>query len=262
MAASFLTARNLSAHGFRHAFFTREGGHSPAPFDSMHFGATGHSAEQLAANVQAAASALGVVPAHLYTATQVHGCDVRAVAVSDERAGVRDSRADALLAKDAGVACAIKVADCLPLLLADAISGAVVAVHSGWQGAVGNVAGRAVAALRHAVGHRCQVIAAIGPHIRACCFEVGDDVAARLTLAAGTDQVVRRLDGARPHVDLARVVAEQLGRAGVDAQAVEVVEGCSKCDGARFFSHRRDGEQSGRNLAAIVARPERRGHPG
>ena len=264
MAASFVTAQTLSARGFRHAFFTRQGGHSPPPFDSLHFGATGHSEKQLAANVEEAAFALGIAPAQLFTASQVHGCDVVLLAPTAEHQQVRDRQADALLACTPGQACAIKVADCLPLLLADAHSGAVAAVHSGWQGTVANVAAAAVRALRQAIGQQGDLIAAIGPHIGVCCFEVGDEVATRLrdvarasSGSARDDDVVQRVPGRRPHVDLGAVVWRQLRAAGIARESIEIVKACTKCDPARFFSHRRDGQQSGRNLAAIVARAAR-----
>jgi YfiH family protein len=253
MAASFLTANNLSAAGYRHAFFTRQGGHSPRPFDSLHFGAAGHTEHELAANVDEAARALGIDPAALYTATQVHGRDVLAIEPDRDRAKLLGQHADALLAHSPGLGCAVKIADCLPVLLAHRDSGAVAAVHSGWQGTVRDVVGAAVAALCRTTGQESGLIAAIGPHIRACCFEVGDDVAAQLAAAAGSDDVVRRASGARPHVDLALVVKHQLRRAGVLEPAIEILDGCSMCDAARFFSYRRDRENSGRNLAAIVA---------
>ena len=95
--------------------------------------------------------------------------------------------------------------------------------------------------------------AAIFPHIRSCCFEVGEDVASEIAAASDAQEVI--VGGHdRPHVDLCRVVQAQLADAGVGAGQVEVLEGCTRCDQERFFSYRRDGQRSGRHIAAIVAR--------
>jgi len=154
----------------------------------------------------------------------------------------------------AQVACGVKVADCVPILVADRRSGAVLAIHSGWQGTAVNVAAASVTALRGVLGASGDLLAAIGPHIEVCCFEVGDDVAERLRSSAPAADAVDRRQGARPHVNLRRIVRAQLSALGLHEEAIEDVGGCTKCDKARFFSYRRDGENSGRMLAAIAVR--------
>jgi YfiH family protein len=250
----FLMSRRLAGAGFRHAFFTRRGGHSGPPFDSLHFGAKGQDKETLAANVRVAAEALGVDPARLYTATQVHGNAVARVRGDEARQQVLATEADVVLSRDSGVACGIKVADCVPVLVADEETGAVAAIHSGWQGTVAGVVGAGIAALQSECGGAGRLVAAIGPHIEVCCFEVGPDVAERLAACAPRAAVVATDRGARPHVDLRRIVREQLVAAGVPETSIDDVRGCTKCDAVRFFSYRRDGDRSGRLLSAIVAR--------
>jgi YfiH family protein len=161
-------------------------------------------------------------------------------------------KADAIVSATAGVACGVKVADCLSILLADRKSGAVAAIHSGWQGTCANVVSASVGALRDAIGDAGDLVAAIGPHIEICCFEVGEDVAERLAACAPFVETVDRRRGPKPHVDLRAIVRAQLVALGIDEDAVDDVRGCTKCDAARFFSHRRDGETSGRLLAAIA----------
>jgi YfiH family protein len=214
----------------------------------------GHDAGALAANVRVAEQCLELEPARLFVATQIHGCDVTLVDGADERAAVLERRADVVASRAPGVACGVKIADCVPILLADARSGAVAAVHSGWQGTVANVAGAAVRALREAIGEDGQLMAAIGPHIESCCFEVGDDVAAALQACAKDDAVIHRGRGPRPYVDLRVIVRRQLLDAGLSSDAIDDVAGCTRCDASRFFSYRRDRDASGRQLAAIVAR--------
>jgi YfiH family protein len=249
-----LQSPRLTREGFRHAFFTRRGGFSPPPFVSLHFGAAGHPAEALLANVRVAAAEIGVAAAHLYTATQVHGRDVVVVRGDEDRSEVLQRKADAIVSAARGVACGVKVADCVPVLVADRRSGAVLAIHSGWQGTCLDVAGAGVAALRSAIGGDGDLVAAIGPHIEVCCFEVGDDVAEKLARCAPGVRSVDRARGAKPHVDLRAIVRAQLVATGIEDGAIDDVRGCSKCDAVRFFSYRRDRDNSGRLLAAIAVR--------
>jgi len=254
VAAEFLQSKLLAREGFRHAFFTRRGGHSSEPFDSLHFGSQGNDAERLADNVRAAADVLEIDPGRLFLVTQVHGRDVARVRGDEDRASVLGREADVVLTGATGVACGVKVADCVPVLVADITTGTVAAIHSGWQGTVANVVGAGVAALRREVGSGARLVAAIGPHIEACCFEVGDDVAAKLEACAPGESVALRGRGRRPHVDLRKIVRAELVAAGLSNDAIDDVLGCTRCDGARFFSYRRDRERSGRMLSAIVAR--------
>jgi YfiH family protein len=252
--AEFLVSSSLSRAGFAHAFFTRRGGSSKSPFDSLHFGSAGNDAETLAANVRTAAASLGVAEQRLYVVNQVHGRDTAVVRGDEPRKHVLERRADVVVAKVGGVACGVKVADCVPVLIADLATGAVAAIHSGWQGTVANVVEAGVTALRKETGIAGDLVAAIGPHIEVCCFEVGEDVAAKLAaLVPGLDVVDRRR-GERPHVDLRAIVRAQLRALGIGIGAIDDVPGCTKCDAERFFSFRRDRETSGRLLAAIVAR--------
>jgi YfiH family protein len=147
----------------------------------------------------------------------------------------------------------------VPVLVADTETGAVAAIHSGWQGTVADVVGAAIAALRRTIGRQGALVAAIGPHIEACCFEVGDDVAAKLRACAPGASVVVSGRGSRPHVDLRRIVRSQLTASGLSNGAIDDVAGCTKCDALRFFSFRRDKENSGRLLSAIVARADASG---
>jgi len=244
----------LARAGFRHAFFTRRGGRSRPPFDSLHFGGGGGDEVSLAANVALAARALDVDPARLYVVTQVHGRDVAVVRGDEARADVLLRRADVVLTTASSVACGVKVADCVPILVGDRATGAVAAIHSGWQGTMAEVVDAGIAALRREIGRDGDLVAAIGPHIETCCFEVGDDVAEKLAACAPDRSVVDRGRGSRPHVDLRALVRAQLRSAGLTDETIDDVRGCTKCDEVRFFSYRRDRDESGRLLSAIVAR--------
>jgi copper oxidase (laccase) domain-containing protein len=97
------------------------------------------------------------------------------------------------------------------------------------------------------------LIAAIGPCIGPCCFEVGDDVAQAVAATSEAAVIVRR-PGEKACVDLRAAVRVQLRRHGLRSARIEDVAGCTKHEPARFHSFRRDGRDSGRMLAAIASR--------
>jgi YfiH family protein len=250
-----LTAPALTAHGFRHGFSLRSGGVSAGSFATLNLGrGAGDSAAAVAENHRRFAGAVGFAAGALYETSQVHGSAVRAVAAGEPVSALRTDAADALIVPAGGLAIGVRVADCLPLLLADPESGAVAAVHAGWRGTVAGVVEAAVAALCALGGATSQrLLAATFPHIRGCCFEVGPDVADRLLAASPDSGVVDRTRD-RPHVELQRVVSAKLEQLGVPVTNLTDLPGCTRCEPDRFFSYRRDGARSGRHIAAIVSR--------
>jgi YfiH family protein len=247
----------LTEAGFSHAFFTRQGGVSRPPWDTLSFArSTGDDADHVRENYRRAALALGVSPERVYVLSQVHGTAARVLTGVEDREEVVRSVGDVTLSRAPGVACAVRSADCVPVLVADLDTGAVAAIHSGWRGTVAGAAPAGIAALRALAGGEGDLIAAIGPHIQACCFEVGDDVAASLAAcsAAGARAVVAS-SGRKPRVDLRLVVRAQLEGAGLASDRIDDVRGCTFCEPERYHSYRRSGPRSGRLLSAIVTSP-------
>jgi polyphenol oxidase len=169
----------------------------------------------------------------------VHGA--RAVEASDS-----GQEADAIVAREGGLAVGVRTADCVPVLVADEVTRAVAAIHAGWRGIVSGVVGAGIDRL----GGR-RPVAAIGPCIGPCCFEVGIDVAERIERASGEASVVVRRAGERAYVDLRRAVRAQLVGSGVPLDRIDDVPGCTKHE-PRFYSFRRDGAGGGRMLSAIA----------
>jgi YfiH family protein len=185
---------------------------------------------------------------------QVHGG--RCVDAREALSG--PTEADAIVARAGGAPSAIgvRVADCVPVLLASA-AGDVAVIHAGWRGVVGGVLAAGVAALS-GDGDRGTLLAAVGPCIGPCCFEVGDDVAAAIAASCGSAKDVVHPSGAgrtKPHVNLRAAVRAQLVAAGLRGERIDGVPGCTRHEAARFHSFRRDGAGSGRMLAAIVTKP-------
>ena len=247
LAPSLLVAKNLSNGGFSHGFSTRAGGVSEGPYATANFG-KGDDPARVAENVRRFANAVGFESDALRQVTQVHGA--RVVDASTLRDAAAREEADALVLRAGGRsearAVGVRVADCVPLLVGSRARG-VAAIHAGWRGVVAGVIDAARAAL-----DASDAIAAIGPCIGPCCFEVGADVGERIASACGEPRVIARREGDKAFVDLRLAVREQLAMRGVTD--VEDVPGCTRCDAVRFFSYRRDGEHSGRHLAAIALR--------
>lgn len=187
---------------------------------------------------------------------QVHGC--RTIRVDGPCTETALPRADASFTQRPGVALAVKVADCVPLLLADRDGRGVAAVHAGWRGTADAVAAVAARALADALGiHPSGLVAAIGPSIGPCCYEVGDEVgtafAARPHDAGSPERWFSAAAPGRWRLDLWRANVDQLAGAGVDPARIHVAALCTATHVERFCSYRREGAAAGR-MAAIIRR--------
>ncbi len=237
--------------GFPHGFTTREGGVSDAPWDTLNLGGlVGDDPLRVAENWRRLERATGLAFARV---KQVHGA--RVVRAGGPTRPVEE--ADAVLSALEGVAACVSVADCVPVLLADPGSGIVAAVHAGWRGTLAGASAEAVAALCREIGTPPdRLLAAVGPSIGPCCYEVSHDLAARFGQEIGAEVVAA---GERPRLDLWRANARVLTRAGVAPDRIEVLGRCTSCERDVFFSHRRDAGRTGRQTAFIAPRAPTRG---
>lgn len=243
---------------FHHGFTTRRGGVSGAPFDTLNLGMKwGDARDNVLENRRRLRRAAG--HEDIYTATQVHGAAVLAVRPDDAVAEVAKLQADALSAVAPGVVVAAFVADCIPLLMADVVTGAVAAVHAGWRGTVAGVAAAAVRSMAADYGSRPEDLrVAMGPAIGPCCFEVGEEVVAAVLEAipnardAGVIREQAANDVTKRHVDLKLANALLLQREGVRPGHIDAGPECTSCDRARFFSYRRDAGATGQMVGFIA----------
>ncbi len=256
MSERHLSSPLLGAFGVRHGFSLRTGGTSSPPYASLNLGkAVGDDPSRVDENLALFCEAVGVERTSLATVSQVHGTTVvvaRAAGLFDleGRPLSGNIEADAIIALE-GQAAGVRVADCVPVLLLDPVTGLAAAVHAGWRGTVGHIVSRTVEALQSRFGvNPADLRAAIGPCIGLCCFEVGDEVAAQFESAPFGDVVDRR--GPTPHVDLTAANVALLRAAGIPTRQIDLLGRCTACNEALFFSHRRDRGVTGRPLAVFA----------
>jgi len=248
--------------GFVHGFSTRAGGVSAPPFDALNLGGKwGDDPAHVTENRRRLAEAVGGQP---FVARQVHGTAIRRVRAGEERADVARDEADGLCSDVPGLVLGVFVADCVPVLLADARTGACAAVHAGWRGTVAGILPHAVRVLASEFGARPQDLRVVlGPAIGPCCFEVGLEVVEAVAAAipdARDRGIVRpspRGLADKAQVDLHAANRLLLAQAGVAPEAVDAIAGCTRCDRARFYSFRRDGAATGQHMGVVgrIAEP-------
>jgi YfiH family protein len=177
----------------------------------------------------------------VYLPTQKH---TDKIAVVEEDLAPRE--ADAALSSRADIILGVQVADCVPILLLDRRQGVVGAVHAGWRGTAARILPKTIAALVHTYGTRSQdVLLALGPSIRGCCYEVGAEVLDAVQAATGGDGYHHRRWG-KPHVDLQEANRLQATGAGISWTNISITTQCTCCHPRRYHSFRRDAGRQGR----------------
>jgi polyphenol oxidase len=223
---------------YRVAFSTRLGGVSEAEFASLNLGIlTEDDPARVVVNRTRLCEAVDADPDGATMAWQRHGGTVtRAQPRGIITPGTVYDHCDGLWSDAPGRAMLLLTADCMPIAIArsDGLRPAVEILHAGWRGLLAGI----VAAGVRAIGAR-KLVAAIGPSIGPCCYEVGEEVAAPFRQAFGEDVMH---EGSK--LDLWTAAERALRAAGVEH--VDRFDLCTACDGDRFFSHRRDHGRTGR----------------
>jgi YfiH family protein len=222
-------------------FTTRQGGVSEGPYESLNLGIlTADDPERVTENRRRAAAQAGVAAERVAMGWQVHGTDLKEwTGPPPDRAyaqpGDKDlAKVDGHLTRESGIGLLVLVADCYPVALSDGEQ--VAMLHCGWRPLAGGIVQKAVARFS------APPLAAVGPGIGGCCYEVGDEV---LAAFSGTEGVANgRM------LDLRAVISAQLAAAGVGE--VQHEDRCTSCSPELYFSHRRDNGVTGRQAGIIV----------
>jgi polyphenol oxidase len=236
-----------------HAVFTRQGGLSPKPWESLNVGASAmvlDDHQRVRNNRILAFNALGRDPDSMYDVWQVHSADV--ICTQEPRPKeVPHLQADAILTDNPQVTLFMRFADCVPILLHDPIRKVVGLVHSGWPGTVKKIISATISKMTETFDSRpVDIKAAIGPSIAAHHYPVGQDVIDQVHLAFGEyapDLLPRQADAVQ--FDLWRANRYLLEQAGV--RQIENAGLCTACHLDDWFSHRGEKGKTGRFGALI-----------
>jgi hypothetical protein len=217
------------AEGCQVAFTTRIGGVSEGPYASLNLGRkSGDDPERADENRRIACDAIGADVEKLALNFQVHSARVLRAAPA-----LRGEHADGLWTDEPGLPILAMSADCLPIVLARIGKPGVAVLHAGWRGLLAGIAAAGTAALGGD-----DLVAAVGPAIGPCCYEVGEEVAAPFRERFGDDVVQES------RLDLWTSAERALRAAGVER--VDRFDRCTACEPESFFSHRRDAGITGR----------------
>ena len=233
-----------------HAIFTRHGGVSLPPLDSLNVSySVGDDLAAIAENRARCAAAAGLLPGAITTAGLVHGAQVADAGVAQTDPLPDGSRivpdVDALATDRPGQGLLITAADCLQVLLFDPRRPAVALAHAGWRGLVAGVLTSTVAAtVERYDSDPARLLAGIGPGLGPCCARFSDP-ARELP-----PHFWRFVQG--QHLDLWAAARDQLRAAGIPHAQIEQLPICTRCHRDRFFSHRGNHGNTGR-FAAIIA---------
>lgn len=247
-----------AAGGAAHGFSTRLGGVSEGIYASLNLGLSrGDDRDKVMENYRRFTAAIGANLDGLVLSSQVHGDVVRTVTTGDKGKGIFvkcDYEADGLITDVPGLCLAVFSADCLPILLYDPVRRVVAAVHAGWRGTAMGIVTRAVEKMRDVYGSApADILAAIGPGISKCCFETDEDVPNAMTEAMGAAALhaMELRKSGKFHVDLKRLNALRLERAGLSAEHISISEDCTMCQHDKYWSHRYTRGQRGSQAAMI-----------
>ena len=238
-------------HTLTQAVFTRQGGVSPSPWESLNVGGTvGDDAERVRQNRARSFAALGRPFGSLFDVWQVHSAD--AVFADEPRPVHLDHhKADIILTDKPEVTLYMRFADCVPILFHDPQKGVAGITHAGWMGTVRGAAAATARAMMEHYGSRPQdIMAAIGPSIGVDHYEVGADVITQVEQAFGPEakRLIEVRDG-KTYLDLWAANRIQLEKSDVDQ--IEVAGLCTACHLDDWFSHRAEKGRTGRFGALI-----------
>jgi YfiH family protein len=258
-----LVCAPLEQDGFTNAFSTRLGGISPMPTRALNLAGFNEDAAENIYENRRRFLRLFDGDWTLTGCWQTHSADVRVVRSAPEaqpKPGVLgdDIYCDALVSRTPRILLAVKTADCVPILLGDAKTGAFAAVHAGWRGTSSSIVMRAIEQLQSEYGtHAEDLRAAIGPAANSCCYEVGDDVIRIFKERfPESDHLLTPTREGHARIDLQAANREQLISAGVSPDRVHLAPLCTMDRTDLFFSYRREKKLLGRvgRLMSVIGK--------
>lgn len=243
-----------------HAFCTRLGGVSKDDYDSLNISFKESDEESsVLQNWYRIAMAFAIPVENFLTLNQVHGDGIFVIKpYGDYLPADKVLNYDAIVTTRHNLAICIKTADCVPVFLADRVKKVIAVVHAGWKSTALEITAKTVQVLQKKYGSsRLDILAAVGPSINHCCFEV--DSATADAFFGHKNNEAFLFPGARPNkwmVDLPEANRRQILNCGIPEDNIDVSGLCTSCRQDLFFSHRGSGGITGRQVNFIMLKGE------
>jgi hypothetical protein len=253
----YLESQILAATGAAiQGFTTRHEGVSRPPYNSLNLGTnTLDSPHSVIGNRSLLTRSFGARIEHLVTVNQVHGTDLLVIdAPNPDYSHFLKLECDGIITNQPGLMIGICIADCVPLILLDPVKKVAAALHAGWKGTAGEIARKGVEALVKMFDSApADILAAVGPGIGPCCYEVDTPVMEAFNKSgSGWDLFAVERGNGKWGLDLSAANRHQLMLSGLREEHIEYSELCVSCNHDLFFSYRRDNGDTGRQMGFIM----------
>ncbi len=256
----YYQSRLFQSLNIKHAFFTKNGGVSQGCFESLNF-ALGSGEEKdsiinINENHNIAATVFGLTGENICRSNQTHTVNVEYADYSDGGRGYTkppySHGVDGMVTDKKDLILSVRMADCVPILLCDIQSEVCGAVHSGWKGTVGSISKNAIDLMISKGAKIENIVAAIGPCIESCCYEVGVELFDSFVSVCSEYGEFFAPKGEKYMLDLIGVNRFILEKAGILKENISSADICTCCNQKHFFSHRRQGTARGVMSAMIT----------
>ena len=239
-------------------FTSRIGGISENPYSSLNLGTkTADGKENIGKNYDLLFSAINIPIENGVLSDQVHKDTIKRITIADRGKGIiSDSdifEVDGMITNERGIALVTLHADCVPIYILDPVRQAIGLVHAGWKGTVLRIAQKALIQMEHFFGTKPKdCLAAIGPSIGNCCYEVDETVIDKFNQNfTNLDRFVFFKEKNKYYLDLWEANKNQLEEMGVLQRNITTSNLCTQCNNHLFYSYRFEKGLTGR-MAAIL----------
>jgi polyphenol oxidase len=223
----------------KHFFSTKVGGVSKGDYSSLNLGVyTNDLSENVNNNFNRIYNAADMKSDNIMYLFQVHGDEIHVVDESNYR-NICGKDGDAIITKEKNISIGVFTADCVPILIVDSVTKVIAVVHAGWKSTYLNIAKKVIQFMVNSMECKSEnIIAALGPSIGPCCFQVGADVAEKFSCV--------HENGGKYYVDLWKENANQISECGISSEKIFGSNLCTMCNSDMFYSYRRDNGKTGR----------------
>lgn len=248
----YYTFGNLDEAGIHHGVFTRLGGVSPSPWDTLNLGGTvGDDREHIITNRERLFEVFKTPVSSLYDVWQVHSSEMKFANVPRPLDQPHE-KADIIATKKVGITLFMRFADCVPIFFYDPVEKVIAIAHAGWIGTLNGIAQTAVEGLHREFGSKpSDLMVGIGPSIGPDHYQVGDEVIQKVEAKFGSDaEILLHNSEGKIQLDLWKTNELILQKCGV--RQIEIAGICTACDLSEWFSHRGEKGKTGRFAALMT----------